>query len=225
MKLISHVYALRNILSRGPVSDDHRLSDRLIAHFLQVARARLIEQKIDKYHFISEQSYQDWCVDLELSSFHSCCEAPELDCKVLKSTIAVPKFLNSRWGNHLKVMDLEGRVLPEIKLTQTRFALYALSRQPIGWFMHNNHLYIVNSKALTKVILNGLYNDPEEIHNYNCPGTGSNCPEFMQEEFPIDSDLVDSMYKVALDLLLLATKQPIDTENNFKDVETVQGIQ
>lgn len=59
MTLLEHVYAIRNILAHGPVSQDFRLSDRLISHYLQVARARLIEQKIDKYHFISEQSYQD----------------------------------------------------------------------------------------------------------------------------------------------------------------------
>lgn len=94
--LLEHVYAVKGILSHGPSSDDFSFSDRLIAHFLQVARARLVEQKIDKYHFISEQTYQDWCVDLELSNFHNCCTGPNLDCKVLRSTIEVPKFLNSR---------------------------------------------------------------------------------------------------------------------------------
>lgn len=96
MKLLHHVYAVKDILSRGVASKDFRLSDRLISHFLQVARAKLIEQKIDKYHFVSEQSYQNWCVTLELSDFHNCCNGPSLDCKVLKSTSVIPKFLNSR---------------------------------------------------------------------------------------------------------------------------------
>lgn len=122
-------------------------------------------------------------------------------------------------------MDLEGRVLPEINLTQNRFSEYALSTQTTGWFIHNNYLYLVNNKVLIQVLLNGLFNDPEEIHNLNCPGTDSNCPTYMEEEFPIDSDLIDSMYKLAIDLLLLASKQPIDTENNFRDVETTQAIQ
>jgi hypothetical protein len=122
-------------------------------------------------------------------------------------------------------MDLEGRVIPQINLTQNRFAEYALTSTPIGWFVHDNHLYLVNDKMLTQVLLNGLFNDPEEIYNINCPGTDSNCPTYMEEEFPIDSDLVDSMYKLALDLLLLAQKQPLDTENNFKDAETTQAIQ
>ena len=126
MTLLEHVYALKNILAKGPISNSMGLSSRLIAHFLQVARARIIEQKIDKYHFISEQSYQDWCVRFELSNFHSCCEGPNLDCKVLRSTEPIPKFLNSRWGNYVKVMDMSGRVIPRLTMTQNRFSTYAL---------------------------------------------------------------------------------------------------
>lgn len=97
MKLIEHIYAIKNVLAHGAASDDFNLSDRLIAHYLQVARARLIEQKIDKYYYISEQSYQDLCLDLALSSFHDCCDIPELEeCKIMKSVMEVPKFLNSR---------------------------------------------------------------------------------------------------------------------------------
>lgn len=97
MKLIEHIYAIKNLLAHGTASDDFSLSDRLIAHFLQVTRSRLIEQKIDKYYYISEQSYQDLCVDLTLATFHECCGTEEYDdCKIMKSTIQIPKFLNSR---------------------------------------------------------------------------------------------------------------------------------
>lgn len=97
MKLIQHIYAIKNLLAHGPASDDFTLSDRLISHYLQVARARLIEQKIDRYYYISEQSYQDLCVDLALSTFHECCGTEEYDdCKIMKSIINIPKFLNSR---------------------------------------------------------------------------------------------------------------------------------
>jgi len=91
--------------------------------------------------------------------------------------------------------------------------------------MHNNYIYVVNNKFLTKIILNGLFNDPEQIHELNCPGTDTGCPEFLLQEFPIDSDLVDNMYKLTLDMLLLSYRQPIDTENNSKDVDTAQGLQ
>ncbi len=96
MKLIEHTYAIKNLLSHGPSSEDHSYSNRLIAHFLQAARSRLIRQKIDKYNFLSEQSYQNLCVPLELDNIHDCCDVPDMDCKVLKSSIIIPKFLTSR---------------------------------------------------------------------------------------------------------------------------------
>lgn len=130
MTLNVHVYAIKNLLSHGPVSDDFSYSNRLIAHFLQVSRANLIEKKADKYHFISDQSYQSLCVSLELSSFHNCCDKPDQDCKILKSTTPIPKFLNSRWGNFLKVLDLSGRVIPEYNLTQNRYSKYSLVGPP-----------------------------------------------------------------------------------------------
>lgn len=96
MTTLEHVYAVKNILSHGPAADDFNFSDRLIAHFLQISRARLIEQKANKYNFISEQSYQDLCLDLTLSNYHNCCKADEIDCKIMKSVIQIPKFLNTK---------------------------------------------------------------------------------------------------------------------------------
>jgi len=225
MKLIEHVYALKNILAHGPASDDFSFSDRLIAHFLSVARARLVEQKIDKYHFISEQTYQDWCATLAPSNFHNCCSVPSVGCVVLKTTSEVPKFLNSRWGNFLKVMDMTGRVIPHITLTQNRLSQYALVPLAEGWFMHDNHIYLLNTTVLTNIIVNGLFNNPQEIHEANCPTTGSNCADFMDETFPIDSDLIDPMYRLALELLLQSYKLPADIENNSRDVQTANGKQ
>lgn len=122
-------------------------------------------------------------------------------------------------------MDLSGRVLPEIRLTQNRLSQYAIVPLEEGWFMHNNYLFILNSKVLTKVLANGLYNNPQEVHELNCPTTNSNCTDFMTESFPIDSDLVDAMYRLTLEMLLQSYKLPIDTENNSKDVETANGKQ
>lgn len=96
MTLLEHVYAIKNLLSQGPSSDDFSYSNRVIAHFLQVSRAKLIERKADKYRFISDQSYQSLCVDLELGNFHNCCDKADLECKILKSVKPIPKFLNSR---------------------------------------------------------------------------------------------------------------------------------
>jgi len=225
MTTLHHVYAIKNLLNHGPASDDFNYSDRLIAHFLQVARAKLIEQKADKYNFIAEQSYQDLCVDLELSNYHGCCGAAELDCKIMKSTLEIPKFLNSRWGNFLKVTDLEGTVIPELNLTQSKLSKYGLAPSTTGWFLSNNHIYIVNNKMLTKILLNALFDDPDSVHKKNCPDQpdGSTCVSFLNTEFPIDSDLVSPMYELVIKFLMLTSAN--DLENNARDTQKVQVVQ
>ena len=47
----------------------------------------------------------------------------------------------------------------------------------------------------------------------------------MEQEFPIDSDLVDPMYRLAMELLLLSYRQPLDTETNAKDAEVTNARQ
>ena len=223
MTLSKHVFAVKNTLSRGVSSKDFSFSNRLIAHHLQVSRALLTERKADKYHFISEQSYQSLCITLELSQFHNCCDMPDSKCKVLKSTIEIPKFLNTRWGNFLKVMDLEGNVIPEISKTSERLSVFGLVPQQEGWFMHDNRLYIVKTKVLVKVLLNALFDDPEAVHEMNCASTPENgCTDFMDVPFPIDSDLVDPMYTLTEQRLMRAYSIPQDRENDGADIQGVQ---
>lgn len=227
MTLLHHVYAVKEILAHGMPASSFSFSNRLIAHFLQVSRARLVEQKVDKYHYVSEQTYQSLCMELELSNFHNCCTVPDLNtCKVLKSKTTVPKFLNSRWGNHLKVMDLEGMVISELSMTQNRHAKYALIPPGIGYFIHSNYLYIINNKVITNVLLNALYDDPEQIKSINCPiADDEDCPSFMSEDFPMDADLVDPMYRMTIDLITKSYQFTNDRENNSRDVEQARGLQ
>ena len=221
MTLLEAVYATKNLLTKGVASDDFSLSNRLIAHYLQTSRALLIEQKTDKYHFISEQSYQSLCVKLELSQFHNCCNGIELDCKVLKSTIQIPKFLNSRWGSFLKVMDLAGNIIPEFNKTNDRLSEYALVTPKEGWFMHDNYLYIVNSKVLEDILLNALFENPQEIHDSNCASSAGSCADFMDVDFPIDADLVSPMYDLTFRMLTRSFGVQKDNENDSVESPTM----
>lgn len=223
MTLLEHVYAVRDILSRGLASDDASYSLRLIAHFLKTSRALLLEQKADKYYYISEQSFQSLCVALEKGQFHNCCEGPSANCTLLKSKSPIPKFLNTRWGDFAKVMTLDGRTLSKTSMTTNRFSEYSLSNKTpkIGWFIHDNHLYVINNDFLETILLNSLFDDPEEISNLNCPSSDTNCVGFMQEDFPIDPDLVNAMYKMTLEFLTLQTP-PKDSENDAVDSQNSQ---
>ena len=216
MTLLEHVKATKILLAHGNPSDDFSYSNQLIAHFLKVSRAKLTEQKIDKYNAISPQSLQSLCLSLESSNFHNCCNAPDTECQVLKSVDPIPRMLNSRWGHFMRVLDLEGRVIPEYTLTQNRFAKYSLTGASFGWFLHDNHLYIINNSFLETVLLDALFDNPQEIHELRCTTT-TECADFMSEEFPIDSDLIDAMYRLTVDLITRSMSLPKDEEQDAKD--------
>lgn len=223
MILLQHVYTLKNLLTHGISSDDFSYSDRLIAHVLRVCRATLIEQKINKYNPVSPQSHQDLCVPLALSNFHGCCDVPSMECKILRSTFTVPKFLTSRWGNYVKVSDMIGVTIPEFNLTQNRLAQWGLVTIPTSYFLHNNYLYVINNSFIDTVLLNALFDNPEEIYELNCNIESNDCGDYLGQEFPLDSDLIKPMYEMALDMLTRSMSLPKDEENDAKD-QTREGI-
>lgn len=221
MKLKEHIYAIRGLITKGPASDDTAYSLRFIAHMLNVVRAILTEQKADKYTYISEQSYQSLCVNLELGSFHNCCEITDVDCKVLKSVDPIPKFLNARWGDFAKVMTLTGDVISKTSPTMNKYSEYTLTNSPAktGWFIHDNHLYIVNNKFVSTVLLNCLFDDPIQILELNCSNSeDATCPDWYDEEYPIDPDLIQPAYLLVVNMLLNARNfPPNDTTNDAQD--------
>lgn len=221
MKLLEHIYAVKNLTNHGVASDDSRFSNALISHLLKVTRSKLIEMKADKYYFISDQSFQSLCVKLEPGTFHNCCEGPEVDCYILKSTITIPKVLNTRWGDFLKVTTLDGRTLSKTSMTANSLAQYTITNKKpkLGWFIHDGRLYILNNTKIETILLNGLFNDPKEISELNCKVGQNNCPDPYEDEFPIDSDLIDPMYKMTIEYLLKGYSIPEDNENNARALE------
>lgn len=226
MTLKEHVHAIRNIISKGSASDDSAYSLRLIAHFLNVARAILTEQKADKYTYLSEQSFQSLCVPLELSTFHNCCTISTVDCKVLKSVNPLPKFLNARWGDLAKVMTLVGEVISKSSPTSNKYSAYTISNNPAkpGWFIHDNHLYVINNKTLQTVLLNCLFDNPVEIEQLNCSANNNaSCPDWYDSEYPIDPDLVSPAYKLVLEMIFNSHRfPPQDTVNDAQDNQVSQ---
>lgn len=142
---LEHVYAIRNIIDRGPASDDTRLSNRLIEHYLKSARALLIKRKLDKQYDISVLNYQTLCVPLELKTYYDCsCVDMDLfpDCKLLRSTCKIPKDIVGRWSTSLQVKTITGSVLSHTPITRNDLAKYSLANKTpkTGWFIENGYL-------------------------------------------------------------------------------------
>jgi hypothetical protein len=227
MTLLEHTYAIRNLLSKGVASDDSQYSLRLIAHFLNVSRAMLTEQKSDRYRYLSEQSFQTLCVPLEKGSIANCCDYPNAGCTLLKSKIKIPKFLTTRSGDFIKVTTLNGEVIPKTSILKNKLSKYSITNKADkpGWFILNDYLYIINNTDLEVVLLNSLFENPSEIDKLNCSnstnGTSTSsttCSDIFDNEYPIEPDLVEGVYRKTLDLIRFSISlPPKDRENNAQD--------
>lgn len=121
-------------------------------------------------------------------------------------------------------MDLAGNVIPEFSNISNTLSKYALVPPKEGWFVHDNYLYVVNSTVLEKVLLNALFNNPQDIHDLNCSTTNENCSDFMDVEFPIDSDLIGPMYDEAYKRLVRLLTIPRDNENDSSDGTQISNV-
>lgn len=226
--LLEHVYAIHNIKANGPVSDDHPYSDTLVAHFLKLGRSLLLKRKLDKYHPISELSYQIICIELQESDYNNCnCDFIDLpDCKILRSKCRIPKDIVLRWGTSIQAKFLDGRIISASNPTRNSYSQYSITNanKHIGWFIEDGYVYLINDKVIPFILLKAVWEDPEQVLNF-CAACVSqdNYPCDNNTDFPIDAELVQPMYELTLQLLEHASTQPRDNENNSKSVEKVQG--
>jgi hypothetical protein len=222
-----HIYAIQNIINSGPMSDDNRFSNRLVHHFLKVARALLLKRKVDKYQ-IDVENYQTICMPLCVTKFHDCDCLPNLHCQILRSKYKLPQSISSRWGSILKVSYFDGRTIGYQPLNSQTYSQYSrvasTQNKSIGWFIHNDYLYITNTLDLKAVLISGLFEEPEDVQDYSlCDSSGNEsddaCYNPETDSFPIDADLVMPMYEMVLNMMGVAAKYPEDNENNARSVQ------
>lgn len=220
-----HQFFIQNLLNKGAMSDDSRFTNRLIAHALKQARNRLLKIKLDKYDFISDSNYQAICVPLEKQPYYDCsCITDNNSCDILKSVNVLPKDLVAKWGSSIEVYQLNGHSIPYISPITNVYAPYSITnsdKSRKGWFIENGHLCILNNSKLKLVVIRAIWEDPEEAFNYS---SCEECNLSMNEQFPIDGELVFPMYQLTLELLGVAMKVPEDDRNDSKAVESIQSI-
>lgn len=223
--LREHIYAVKNLVEKGLASDDSNYSERLIGFLLKSTRSQLIKEKLNKYREVSPFSYQTICIPLELQTYHDCsCIPAELGCKILKSTCKIPADLLSKWGSTLTVRLASGVKLDELTITQNNLSQYSQTNKnpKMGFFVEDQHIYVLNSTNLKVVLLSAVWEDPETIKDFCKCGPGGDitdepCYDVERDEFPIDSELSRAMRLMVLSELTSTYNLRKDTVNNASD--------
>lgn len=222
--IAEHIYSIQNVLNKGVKSDDSRVSDRLILHFMNIARVLLIKRKADKRKFLGPSNRQGFCMPLCEDTFINCCNMPSITCPLLKGQYKIPKAITGRTNLYVKVYYLSGQEIGRTTISAFRDRQYSLTKKDKpGWFISNDYLYIagIPNNMLKAVWVEGLFEKPEEIGDIiSCGSDGeTTCYDINEEEYPIDGELVEPMYQVAMQYLSQQFKYPDDNVNNAKSTE------
>ena len=214
-----HVYAVAGILNNGPKSDDANIPTSRIEHQLFVSRATLIKRELDKYNTLSDTSFQTVCLDLELHEFHDCNCVPDSGCELLRSVKKLPSSLTSKWGKAGTALFLDGRQIPYVTLSGSKYIEYSLANpKSVVHTIHNGYLWIIGSKSLKKVMYKEIFENPLELQDYDACTSSANgsdpCYDSAKDNFPIEGHLIKPMYDMTVDDLRKAFGMPADEANN-----------
>lgn len=234
MKIAEIIQRIQSLYSKGVQSDDSRLTARHIYNKMLTVRAKLISQEAKKKQKISQWNYQTIpCVELVKASTHECPCLPPIGCSILKTKYPLPKPMVDL-NQHLiqSVTSIDGSIVySEVSWTEKK---YKGSNKYTGnkpdYFIRNEYLYITHRKGPKIIAITGLFDDPLEAENYpsycpdeDCNGKTikedcGNCGSYLDKDFPIDNDLVDTLIEMSVnELVILFSKGMEDLTNNTQD--------
>jgi len=220
-----HVYAIQNILNQGAKSDDSRLSNSLIEHYLNTVRALLLKREINKKQELGENNYQSFCLELTPTTFFDCtCIPEEFGCTILRSKQPLPSYISSKYKPAIDVRFIDGTKVDRGSYTSYKKSNASLtSSSTPTWFIYNRYLYITHTLRLKTILVRGLWENPSKLESYsNCENSKESCYDPSDDDFPIDTSLVSPMYNLTLQHLTPAYQFPFDTENNARAATITQ---
>jgi len=227
MTLNEHISHIQSVVNKGIPSDDRRVSDEHIYHLLKVYRSRLIWEKQNKFNKLSAFNYQTiYCLPLELVELNEC-KCYSTGCVTLKSKCDLPKVLSYRNDLIIKVTLLDGTSVSKTSIAKVNYARFRKTPMPFGWFIHNGKLVIIGDKRLKVVTVTAVFEDPLALQDMcSCTEEGEETPvmcyNVLDEDFPLDAEMVSSLYKLVLEDMDMFYRYPQDDENNAKSTEISQ---
>ena len=217
---------IQSLYSKGVKSDDSRLSNRHIYAKIKTVRTRLITQEIKKKQRVSDWNYQTIpCVKLIEVPVHECPCVPPLGCTILRSKNKLPKVLTGFTEDLIQSVTSVDRSLKidrvNINAVNSQKGNKYTSKK-VNYFILNEYLYITTPTKMKVVTIRGLFEDPIEVATslYDCQGETEStiCIDYMDTEFKIDSDMIDTLVEISLQELLVIFSQGVeDITNNTRD--------
>lgn len=214
------IQRIQSLYSKGVHSDDSRLTSRHIYNKLLTTRSRLISQVAQKKQKVSQWNYQTLpCVELIKVPAHQCPCIPPIGCDILRSKYKLPKPLSGLSGSLIQNVTSIDRSL---KINEV--SINALNSQKgnkytpakISYFIQEGYLYISTPSKIEVVSVIALFEDPIEVKQFKnlCDTDTPPCVNYLEEDFPIDNDLIDALIELSVQELLQVFSQGTEDRRN-----------
>lgn len=212
-------YILDSIKS---INGDSYITEDHVLFLINNYRLYLIELKRqkDKITQLSDEYYQEICLDLELVD-----GIPGVPCtgQYLKSKNKIPTTIN---GSNTLIYPYDYFNTNITFVPRDRFSVVGYNK-----YMNNiiyatigsdNYLYLKSNNPqyeyLEKVRMSGIFDDYEKAEEISCDcNCEENCIDPMDKDFPMASDLLPQMIDIISKELYNALVRPADRENDSAD--------
>ena len=219
MTIAQHVSELRSLVKQYSQSLSPYTDSQLYGLFTQAA-AFLTTKTYEKGSRQSWFNSRGFCVKLIEDVSHPCPECASTGCKVLVSTIKIPKVYALKNRELLRVSKLDDTEIHLIQPYERKSKMEdEFFKNVLLGTILNDKLVVYARNKPTTVIVRGHWVDIldwQDIPECGIDGneTGDMCLNPLKESFHIDPDLVYPAYNMVLDQLGLSLKLPQDNSNN-----------
>lgn len=217
---------VQSLYSKGVASDDTSLSSRHIYNKILTVRSKLLSQQYDKKQRISQWNYQTIpCIEL-IDVNASECNCIEVNgCTLKRSKYKLPKPMQGLSNSIIQSVHSidRGTKIDELSINSMKFQKgNKYTKVTTTYFIQDGYIYLNTTYDLKTISLIGLFEDPIEAKIFSglcdeCQDCNA-CIDYQDEEFPIDTDLIDTLIEMSITELIQLFSQSIqDTRNNSAD--------
>lgn len=221
------IYGFKDYLDKQELSDEIGYSNRWIFFHLLNYRATLLYQKY-KQNKVSDLNYQTIpLLSLEEVDNNVLKCIPPLKCVLLKTESTIPSFISLK--SITTPVNQSGEVIKLTEIDPDHIKYKLESRLPaqlkdIYYYLQNVgsgvHVYIWSNEALFTqgVTVKAIFYEPHIVQAIiDCKGNLDPCYNYLEAEFPIDPELLSSLYGMALNGLLKVKTTASDIYNDGLD--------
>jgi len=220
MTLDEIAYNILNLIRGGRSNTGEHISISQLKFNIKYYRAMLIRRDFARNGNITRHLEQSLnCVELKKVDASKCCSLP-VNCDVYKSEVKIPKTVRMNFKDSIThVSDVTGlETIPIIDPITVQWLPYdKYTSTAKRAYMIEDYLYLYNANGLQFVNVRGIFEDPEDLKNYDCEG--ADCYD-NESDFPLPMDMVQIITQGIMsgELQLLAGTVSDTANDNAQDV-------